>query len=136
FFMESIYRFNQAGLRLAEVPIHFGDRNAGISKIPRFEIVRGIWKLFHLAASRLMARRMPPPMPLIEDKCANCGSDFVSERFPRQLKTVPDEGRSSAFRCSSMTHTSKPRVAKCLQCGLSQVPRSEHPSELEDLYAE
>lgn len=136
FFMESIYRLNQAGLRLAEVPIHFGDRNAGISKIPRFEIVRGISKLLHLTASRLMGRRMPPSTPLIEDKCANCGSDFLSERFPRQLNAVQDGDRSSAFRCSSMSHTSKPRVAKCLQCGLSQVPCSDHPSELEDLYAD
>lgn len=121
FFMESVYRLKQAGLRLAEIPIHFGDRNAGISKIPRFEIVRGTLKLLHLTASRFMRRRMPFPSPLIEDKCANCGSGFLSERFSRQLNAVPDGDRSSAFRCSSMTHTSKPRVAKCLQCGLSQV---------------
>lgn len=136
FFMESIYRFNQAGLRLAEVPIHFSDRSAGVSKIPRFEIIRGISKLLHLTASRLMRRKMPPPTSLIEDKCANCGSGFLSERFPRQLNAVPDGDRSSVFRCSSMSHTSKPRVAKCLQCGLSQVPCSDHPSELENLYAD
>lgn len=136
FFMESIYRLNQAGLRLAEVPIHFGDRTAGVSKIPRFEIVRGISKLLHLTASRVMGRTMPPPMPLIEDTCANCGSDLLSERFPRRSNTVPDGDQSSAFRCSSMAHTSKPRVATCLQCSLSQVPCSEHPLELEDLYAD
>lgn len=136
FFMESIYRFNQAGLRLAEIPIHFGDRNAGISKIPRFEIVRGISKLLHLSASRFMRRRMPVPSPLIEDKCANCGSDYLSERFPRQLNAISEGDRSSAFRCSTMALTDKPRVAKCLQCGLSQVPCSDHPSKLEDLYAD
>jgi dolichol-phosphate mannosyltransferase len=136
FFMESIFRLKQAGLRLAEIPIHFGDRNAGISKIPRFEIVRGISKLLHLTASRFMRRRMPVPSPLIEDKCANCGSDYLSERFPRQSNAIPEADRSGVFRCSTMALTGKPRVAKCLQCGLSQVPCSDHPSDLENLYAE
>lgn len=136
FFMEAVYRFHQAGLHLAEVPINFRDRNAGISKIPRFEIVRGMSKLIHLSASRFMRRTMPPPSPPIEDNCANCGSEFLSERFPRQLNGALEDDRSNAFSCSSMGHTSKPLVAKCLQCGLSQVPRSEHPSELEQLYAD
>ena len=34
FFMNSVYRLDQAGLRLAEVPINFRDRYAGVSKIP------------------------------------------------------------------------------------------------------
>jgi 2-polyprenyl-3-methyl-5-hydroxy-6-metoxy-1,4-benzoquinol methylase len=33
-----------------------------------------------------------------------------------------------------MAHTSKPRVVKCLECGLEQVLKSEQPPELEQLY--
>ncbi|NIA01840.1 MAG: methyltransferase domain-containing protein [Nitrospirae bacterium] len=134
FFMESIFRLKQAGLRLMETPIHFDDRKAGVSKIPRFEILRGIWKLFCLTISRLFNHRDPVSLSLINEKCSNCSSVYLSEQFPQQLKPIPEDDRSSSFRCSSMAHTSKPRIAKCLQCGFSQVPYSEHPSDLEDLY--
>jgi dolichol-phosphate mannosyltransferase len=136
FFMESVYRFHQTGLRLEEVPINFRDRYTGVSKIPRFEIVRGIGKLLHLVASRFLRRRMPPPSPPMSDKCADCGSGFLSERFPRRLEASNDADRSSAFRCSSMAHTRKPTVALCVQCGLSQVPHSEQAADLEQLYAD
>ena len=134
FFMESIFRLKQAGLRLEEIPIHFDDRKAGVSKIPRFEILRGMRKLLHLAASRIFPLRSSVPLSVINDKCLNCDSDYLSEQFPEQLNAVKKDSQSSAFRCSSMAHTSKPRVAKCLQCGLSQVPSSNHPIDLEDLY--
>ncbi len=132
FFMESVHRLRQAGLGLAEIPIVFRDRTAGESKIPRFEIVRGAAKLLHLTVSRLVGRRMPPAGPLIRETCVNCASAFLSERFaPRLPEGVP---HSSAYRCSSMEHTSKPRVAKCLQCGMSQVPGAEQPAALEAMY--
>lgn len=135
FFMESVYRLNQAGLKLAEVPIHFRCRNAGNSKIPRFEIIRGIAKLLHLWFSSVFHKKMPAALQMIEDVCANCHSSFISERYQRQLKDIQDLNHSNTFRCSSMAHTNKPCVVKCLQCGLMQVPRSDHPIELEDLYA-
>lgn len=136
FFMESVYRFHQAGLRLSEVPINFRDRYAGESKIPRFEIVRGIGKLLHLTMSKLLRRRMPDPCAPLGDRCANCGSDFLSQRFPRRLEEGSAGDRSSAFRCSSMAHRRKPTVALCVQCGLSQVPCSEQAPDLELLYAD
>jgi 2-polyprenyl-3-methyl-5-hydroxy-6-metoxy-1,4-benzoquinol methylase len=136
FFMESVYRLDQAGLRVAEVPINFRDRFAGDSKIPRFEIFRGIFKLFHLATSKMLRRSMPPPSEPIVDRCVVCGSEYLSEMYPRQSGESQPAIGSSAFRCSSMTHALKPRVAKCLQCGLAQVPVSEHPPGLEDLYAD
>lgn len=136
FFMESVYRLHQAGLRVAEVPIRFRDRFHGDSKIPPFEVFRGIFKLFHLASSKLLRRRMPPLTEPILDKCVVCGSEFLSEMYPRESGDSQPAIGSSAFRCSSMTHAFKPRVAKCLQCGLAQVPASEHPVDLEDLYAD
>ena len=136
FFMESVYRLHQAGLTLAEVPIYFRDRKAGVSKIPRLEIVRGIAKLLHLTLSRLLRRPMQAPSPPIEEACANCGSKYLSELFPAQLEAKNEVHRSNAFRCSSMGHASKPRVAKCLVCALCQVPRSQQPPDLRELYAD
>ena len=136
FFMESVYRLHQAGLRVAEVPINFRDRYAGDSKIPRFEIFRGISKLVHLAGSKILGRMMPVQSETIRDACVGCGSEFLSEMYPRQTVESGPTDPSSAFRCSSMTHARKPRVAKCLRCGLAQVPTSEHPADLEDLYAD
>lgn len=136
FFMESVYRLNQAGLKLAEIPIYFHYRNAGSSKIPRLEIIRGMAKLLHLWSSNTFHKRMPAASPMIEDVCANCLSSFISERYQRQLEAIQDLNHSNTFRCSSMAHTSKPCVAKCLQCGLMQVPKSDHPKDLEGLYAD
>lgn len=136
FFMESVYRLKQAGLRLSETPINFRHRNAGVSKIPRLEIFRGMLKLLHLVSSRLLRRKMPAPRPLIEDLCVNCHDGFLSEYYPSQLKKTPEQIKSDTFRCSSMTHANKPCLAKCLHCGLIQVPQVEHPKDLEDLYAD
>lgn len=41
---------NLHNLLITEVPIHFHERNAGISKIPPLEIFRAIWNLLQLAA--------------------------------------------------------------------------------------
>jgi len=136
FFMESIYRLNQAGLRLAEFPIYFRNRNAGSSKIPRLEIIRGMAKLIHLFVSTIFHKKMSKPSPMIEDVCANCHSSLISVRYPRQIQASHDSSHSNAFYCSSMGYSSKPKVAKCLQCGLDQVPQSEHPKGLAGLYAD
>lgn len=56
FFMEFVYRLHQAGLKLAEIPIYFHNRNAGSSKIPRLEIIRGMANLFYLFVSRVFNR--------------------------------------------------------------------------------
>lgn len=132
FFMESVYRFHQAKLRLAEIPINFRSRNEGNSKIPRFEIIRGVIKLGHLFLSKLLRRKMPSSPSLIEDACGNCHSTFLSELYPSKTATLKNE--SNAYKCSSMTHSIKPVVAKCLQCGFIQVPQSAHPENLEELY--
>ena len=136
FFMESLYRFKQAGLRIAEVPSFFRDRNAGVSKIPPLEIVRGVLKLMHLVASRISRRKMPAAEAMIKDLCSNCQAAFLSDYYPRQVKIMAEHNQANAFRCSSMVHTNKPRLSKCLQCGLLQVPQGEHPQYLEELYAD
>ena len=52
FFLTVIVQAYLHNLRITEVPIHFNERNAGISKIPPLEIFRAIWNLFRLAAIR------------------------------------------------------------------------------------
>lgn len=52
FFVESLFLVARSGLAYREIPIHFMDRMAGSSKIPRFEILNGMLKLLGLIASR------------------------------------------------------------------------------------
>jgi glycosyltransferase involved in cell wall biosynthesis len=76
FFLSCMARFARAGLKIAELPIHFRDRNSGQSKLPPFEIVRCGVNLLQLAA----LRTNPAPIPLLpEDRCtcARCGRPYL-----------------------------------------------------------
>jgi dolichol-phosphate mannosyltransferase len=53
YFMEVVYRLNDAGLRLTEVPIDFADRTRGTSKIPRAQIAMSAKVLLQLTGHRL-----------------------------------------------------------------------------------
>ena len=48
FFMETIFRLNQYGFRINEIPIQFRNRAQGKSKIPKLEIFRTLKNLFLL----------------------------------------------------------------------------------------
>ncbi|MEM7234810.1 MAG: methyltransferase domain-containing protein [Planctomycetota bacterium] len=135
FFLESVVRLARAGFRVAEMPIHFHDRLAGESKIPKLEIFRGIKNLLSL----VLGRRSPPSdssaqATLHEElSCPSCRGEHIVERFP-QLGEGDTE--ASAFQCTSMEHNSKPRVVSCLGCGLQWVPLEPRHEELEALYAD
>jgi dolichol-phosphate mannosyltransferase len=76
FFLSCMARFARAGLKIAELPIHFRDRNSGQSKLPPFEIVRCGFNLLQLAA----LRSNPAPIALLpEDQCscASCGRPYL-----------------------------------------------------------
>ncbi len=76
FFLSCMARFARANLKIAELPIHFHDRNSGQSKLPPFEIVRCGINLLQLAA----LRSNPTPIPLLpEDQCscASCGRPYL-----------------------------------------------------------
>jgi dolichol-phosphate mannosyltransferase len=76
FFLSCMARFARAGLKIAELPIHFRDRNSGQSKLPPFEIVHCGVNLLQLAA----IRTNPPPIPLLPDDqctCASCGRPYL-----------------------------------------------------------
>lgn len=48
FFMESIFRINQKGYKIHQIPIIFSNRTKGESKIPKIEIFRTLKNLFLL----------------------------------------------------------------------------------------
>jgi len=76
FFLSCMARFARDGLKIAELPIHFRDRNSGQSKLPPFEIVRCGLNLLQLAA----LRANPAPISLLPDNqctCASCGRPYL-----------------------------------------------------------
>ena len=48
FFMETVYLLSAAGYKIKQIPIRFKDREKGISKIPKIEILRTLINLFLL----------------------------------------------------------------------------------------
>jgi dolichol-phosphate mannosyltransferase len=87
FFMACAVGFARAGLRIAEIPIHFRDRDHGVSKIPRTQILRGAVNLMRLVLQR---RRQPSaPLPPDGDRCPACGG-------PSRVTTASGERRCLA----------------------------------------
>lgn len=72
FFLSCVVGFAREKLIIAEIPIHFRDRHRGESKIPRFELVRGIANLLSNAIDRRPAKRSLLP----ESACPTCGSRY------------------------------------------------------------
>ena len=48
FFMEAIFRIDQSGYKIFEIPIYFRNRTQGKSKIPKIEILRTLFNLFKI----------------------------------------------------------------------------------------
>lgn len=94
FFLACVARFARAGLKLAEVPIHFRDRQHGQSKIPRLEILRGAANL-----GRLAVRRGPwrPAPGAIGDgaPCPDCGRPYRIPTPDGGLRCLACFGRGS-----------------------------------------
>jgi glycosyltransferase involved in cell wall biosynthesis len=75
FFFMTIVQANVRRLRIAEIPIHFHNRNAGTSKIPPLELFRGLQNLIRLAVtSHLMKSTTQLPHELIA--CEACGCEY------------------------------------------------------------
>lgn len=53
FFLTAAVRLARHGLRITEIPIHFHERETGVSKMPRLEILRGVANLvYHIVHRR------------------------------------------------------------------------------------
>jgi dolichol-phosphate mannosyltransferase len=75
FFLICAVRLVRAGLAVTEVPIHFRDRDKGVSKIPRLEILRGAFNLARLALEPRRPYRAPPAREAACD-CPICGEPY------------------------------------------------------------
>ena len=107
FFLEVAIRLHRAGLDVAEVPIHFYDRNAGDSKIPKLEIFRGIKKLFSLALERVSNLHDGVIRRTHSGQCPKCGGEYLYEALPQVAREIV--GTTSA----------QDGTVKCLQCNHS-----------------
>lgn len=120
FFVESIFCVARASKKLSEFPIHFEDRRAGVTKISKTEIYKGVLTLFRLFFSRFFSsnRQLNASTENVEIEdladCEVCGSPFHSELYLSTASTHESE----KFNCSSEHHGSHGRIVKCLQCGI------------------
>ncbi len=107
FFLEVAIRLYRAGLNVAEIPIHFYDRNAGDSKIPKLEIFRGIKKLFSLATERPSNFKDDAIRRSHTGLCPKCSGEYLYEvwtKTPHVTVSTP-----TPHNCT----------VKCLQCNHS-----------------
>ena len=76
FFLTTIVRIARQGLRIIEIPVHFHDRDAGRSKMPKLEIVRAAINLLYLTV-----RRQPYDPKLVDvgpfKSCSVCGESYL-----------------------------------------------------------
>ncbi len=112
FFLESLCRITRRGIRCGEVPIHFHDRKAGKSKIPRLEIIHGMQKLLGLVLSRPFSRSPASKFTLCRRlNCARCQSPYVLEE---SVSKRDERGRRlvSCLTCGERSHVSRKRPVK------------------------
>lgn len=93
FFLTSVVEGAMRGFSMSEVPIHFRERGYGVSKIPPFEIFRGMSNLLRLAAIKAL---VPKPRMEIQalHACEACGSAYAL-----------------------IEHAMDGRASQCVQCG-------------------
>ncbi len=89
FFVECIFRVSQTTKNVTEFPIHFEDRIAGISKISKKEIYRGMTTLLRLAVSNIARQKQLPVLPIPGAlKCDQCQSEFLVPSATQKLCLV------------------------------------------------
>lgn len=91
FFLAVIVQAYRHGLKLSERPIHFHERNAGVSKIPPLEIFRGMANLLRLTAISHFIK-VSQSVNNVMMKCSKCQCEFslIHAKQP-DSKTIKDE---------------------------------------------
>jgi dolichol-phosphate mannosyltransferase len=77
FFLQSVVRLARQGLRVKEIPIHFHERRAGRSKMPRLEILRGMAGLAELFFDRRRFVYEAADDGARSETCRRCGEPYV-----------------------------------------------------------
>lgn len=75
FFLTTVVEAARRGWSLGEVPIHFHERGYGTSKIPPFEVFRGMMNLLRLSAIKLVTRK-PAPTVFTPTACSACDTTY------------------------------------------------------------
>lgn len=118
FFVEAVNNIAKKTSRITEIPIHFEDRRAGVTKISKREIVNGVLTIFRLAFVRLMKVKKQHIANFVRgaESCRVCGSPYnvgmLSPVGARQSLPGPNGAAVS---------TTGVRTVKCLECGLVSV---------------
>jgi dolichol-phosphate mannosyltransferase len=86
FFLAVIVQAHRHGLKVAERPIHFHERNAGVSKIPPLEIFRGMANLLKLTVICHFKKISPVKNDTLT--CAPCQCDFSKMRIQKEPKSA------------------------------------------------
>lgn len=122
FFLESLYHLHRANLKMTQIPINFIDRKYGKSKIPKFELFNGMFNLGKLIIDKWFLKNHITNNYDLKGKCFNCSSEFLFELYKRNNQDRKAKNTVEAYQCSTMSHTSKPQVLSCLECGLNFSP--------------
>jgi dolichol-phosphate mannosyltransferase len=96
FFLASAARMVRAGLLLGEVPIHFRNRDQGTSKIPRFEVVRGVLNLVRVALAA--QRAQPAAFDDADRECPACHGPYLVAESAGAERCLACDGRPSRDR--------------------------------------
>lgn len=81
-----VSRLVRAGLKVTEIPIHFRDRHAGVSKISKWEAFYGVVNLLRLGIDR--SPYVPRAAEAAPPDCAVCGRSYVIRRSSGQLRCL------------------------------------------------
>jgi len=127
FFMESIYYFSRLNLSIKEMPIIFNDRLHGSSKIPKFEILNAIKTIFTIPFKYYSIKDFNHR----SDNCPICKFEYTILIYKRKISNI-----NATYSCTSLDHSAKPSVFKCLGCGIYFLPKEEIPGHLELCYEE
>lgn len=115
FFVEAVNNICKKTSSLVEIPIHFEDRRAGVTKISKHEIMRGVMTIFRLAFVRLLGLKsqIPPALPESEaNNCKHCRSPYHVG-----MLVTPDMQLATANAGLGTTVSVDARTVKCLECG-------------------
>jgi len=86
FFVTCVVRLARAGLTMAELPIHFHERHAGVSKISKRQVLFGAGNLFRLAIDR--RPYVPPTSTAAEIDCPVCGRPYRMREPSGELRCL------------------------------------------------
>lgn len=140
FAVELVYRITQITDKVVEFPISFRDRQAGVSKISKIEVYRGVLTLLKLFIGRLLfvsplREKIASAEKRTAPQCPVCKSTFHREVYPeKKIEGVSDE--NSAYRCSSLEHNAHGRILRCLRCGLIFSEANFTSEEMAKVYSE